>query len=100
LTTKAPYKVKNRKHHAFAPVKEPPIPVAWPIAHAVQLIAYTRLRFGVQHGDSSSAAGGYVREVDGIRIVDQPQHLQVFAGPVTDLLLAVFKISRTRPPLG
>ena len=34
------------------------------------------------------------------KVDDQPQHLPVITGPVTDLPLAVFKISRTRPPLG
>jgi hypothetical protein len=37
-----------------------------------------------------------IEEVDGIRTVDQPQHLQdIITGRVTDLPLAAFKISRT-----
>ena len=34
------------------------------------------------------------------KVDDQPQQLPAITGPVTDLPLAVFKISRTRPPLG
>jgi hypothetical protein len=34
------------------------------------------------------------------KVDDQPQHLPGITGPVTDLPLAVFKISRTRPRLG
>ena len=37
---------------------------------------------------------------DASNLINQPQHVPGITGPVTDLPPAVFKISRTRPPLG
>jgi hypothetical protein len=54
----------------------------------------------VTKADPLDDASIVIEEVDGIRIVDQPQPLQGITGPDTDLPLAVFKMSRTRPPLG
>jgi hypothetical protein len=54
----------------------------------------------VAKADLLDHASNGIEEFDGIRIVDQPQHLPSITGPVTDLPLAVFKVSRTRPPLG
>jgi hypothetical protein len=50
--------------------------------------------------DPLDDATNVIEEVDGIRTVDQPQHLRGITGRVTDLPLAVFKIPQKRPPLG
>jgi hypothetical protein len=49
-------------------------------------------------GDQGEAALGASNVIE--KVDDQPQHLPGITGPVTDLPLAVFKISRTRPRLG
>ena len=56
--------------------------------------------FSVTKADPLDHASNGIEEVDGIRTVDQPQHLPGLTGPATDLPLAVFNMSRTRPPLG
>ena len=56
--------------------------------------------FSVTKADPFDHASNVIEEVDGIRTVDPPQHLQGLTGPATDLPLAVFNMSRTRPPLG
>ena len=50
--------------------------------------------------DQLDHASNVIEEVEGIRTVDQPQHLPGLTGPATDLPLAVFNMSRTRPRLG
>jgi hypothetical protein len=78
----APRRERRRKslHKTVADQQLPPLPVT--------------------KADPLDDASNVIEGVDGIPIVDQPRHLQGINGPVTDLPLAVFKISRTRPPLG
>jgi hypothetical protein len=64
------------------------------------MVADQQEPLSVTKADPLDDASNVTEEVDDIRIVDQPQHLQGITGPVTDPPLAVFKISRPRPSLG